>query len=72
MSLISVAGGFLELNAFALGYFNYINHISSLCNPITLLIVCKFIRLDFIAFISGIKPKPVAVAPWSSPGAGSL
>uniref|UniRef100_A0AC35FDR7 Serpentine receptor class gamma n=1 Tax=Panagrolaimus sp. PS1159 TaxID=55785 RepID=A0AC35FDR7_9BILA len=51
MRLIATAKNLPELQAFALQCFGYITDVSSLCNPIILLLVCKFIKNDYINFI---------------------
>lgn len=66
MILISQSRGISALQAFALQYFNYVNDISSLCNPIALMVVCKFARIDFIRFLSGYKLKAITIGPWST------
>ena len=51
MRLIATSQNLPELQAFALLCFGYISDASSLCNPIVLLLVCTFIRKDFINYI---------------------
>ena len=51
MRFIATARNLPELQAFAFICYDYITDASSLCNPIALLLVCKFIQRDYIDFM---------------------
>uniref|UniRef100_A0AC35F587 Serpentine receptor class gamma n=1 Tax=Panagrolaimus sp. PS1159 TaxID=55785 RepID=A0AC35F587_9BILA len=48
--LIGLSNKLTNLLAFAADYFDYVTDALSLCNPIALLIVCRFIRNDYLDF----------------------
>uniref|UniRef100_A0AC35GNV0 G-protein coupled receptors family 1 profile domain-containing protein n=1 Tax=Panagrolaimus sp. PS1159 TaxID=55785 RepID=A0AC35GNV0_9BILA len=68
MTMIGTMTQSPELVTFAWRYFNYVNDAASLVNPISLLIVCKFVRTDFFEFLSGCKPKVTFSSPWNTSG----